>query len=266
MMRKINLLHYMCALLLLLAAVQGCRKDSFYGLDDGRPPDGPLLRAAKEWQQQNLEMARKRRSKTSDLDITRLHFQWDKHGISKNMQGTPVLTVPIRYAGQPEGSYIELGFIVDARGNANGMIKEDLGDPFVSNTPLNLYSGTGNLFLSGTFIRGKKSMAVSISRSQQLKSGVNKIAFRSGGGAPIDGGEIEEVLVVAQQNNFLGNGGILGVISGGQFYEVGISDNTAPGGNEIETVVVWGYTTSGNETEVVYQGTYTSGDYSSIPN
>ncbi|GGH06881.1 hypothetical protein FAZ19_03760 [Sphingobacterium alkalisoli] len=269
MMRKINLWHYMCVLLLLVAAVQGCRKDSFYGLDDGGKPDDPLLYAAKVWHQQNLEFAQKKKAKSSDLDITKLHFQWDKHGISKNQQGKPVLTVPIRYAGQGNDTYVELGFIVDAGGNANGMIKEYFGDPFVSNTPLNLYSGTGNRFLSGTFIRSRKSMAVDIRRSQGLKAGLQKLASTGGGGGDttINGGTIEEVLVTAQQNNWGGGGGTyLGIISGGVFHEGGISDNEPPpNSNTIEAVTVMGYTTSGNGSDAWYQGTYSPGDFSSIP-
>lgn len=172
-----------------------------------------LLAKAKAWHVENRQLLRQKGTKGAEMDLDDLIFQWDSYALSKNKVGNQVITVPIVSKGASKANYIELGLIVDDLGRAKGMIKEYMRSPYTGKTQMNIYTGTGRLFLSGVYDARKQNLKI----SRRMLSGVGKldklakIASSGNSGSdpeePLDGGEIEGVDVYPPGGGDDGGGG-----------------------------------------------------------
>ncbi|MDF2514745.1 MAG: hypothetical protein K0R59_41 [Sphingobacterium sp.] len=187
---KTNVFYYFALALLLSGGIYSCQKDSSV-MDTTisasiKPEDIPLIKSAKTWHAENLDYVKK--GGKSDLDLASLIFEWNKYSLDTNRFGQQVLTVPIVSKGTSTAKYMELGLIVDQEGNANGMIKEYMGNPYVGEMTLNLYTGVGRKFESGWYRADTKEMTVR--NMSRFKHGTQK---RAGGDL---GGTLEEVVII----------------------------------------------------------------------
>lgn len=159
-MKKANLLYFLALLIILTSVIYSCQKEfnnNTSEIDAGiEPNDITIIKKAKIWVAENKSYSTK--GLQNELNVNDLTFEWSNYDLGTNLAGQEILTVPIKSNVTQPGGYIELGLVVDIEGNANGMIKEYLGNPYVGEMTLNLYTGTGRLFETGWYRADTKEM------------------------------------------------------------------------------------------------------------
>src|SRR5690606_1561888 len=127
----------------------GCQKD-FDLLD--RPSaevlgEAGVLDKAKEWYRQNMQHAKG----THDLDVRLLTPDRDNSVLSENAAGQPWISSPLKNQAHKDIFLTEISLVIDKKGRANGIIKEYKDTPYIGDSELTIYTGSGKLYEKGTY-------------------------------------------------------------------------------------------------------------------
>ncbi|MNL05395.1 hypothetical protein D3C87_1259860 [compost metagenome] len=162
-----------------------------------------LLSTAKTWLRENSSLPKSNHQ--SDFVISSFVPNWEAYSIRKNSAGTKVINLPllpIKAAGkQKQAYYVEVSVLLDKDGIAQGMVKEYMENPYAGKTRVNIYTGSGRLFMTGIYDPKTRMMNTN---GQDELSGIGKSGSNAKGGAKImyydpdkEGYDLEEVGITA---------------------------------------------------------------------
>lgn len=186
----------LCVCLLLLVS---CQKDVINSVQE----DTGYLALAKRWYNADSNIAQK---KKQDFDISKLSMDWNSCQFTTNSTGDSVIVIPIK--SRTDTFYREIALVKNGENIPFGIIKEYQGNPFKSNTILNIYTGSGKLLETALYNFEKKTMQYIHFRNKGkglLFWIKNKISCTGCSGSIDDGFSIEKIPVTGYPKN-PGNG------------------------------------------------------------
>src|SRR5690606_40050544 len=118
-----------------------------------------------------------------------------------NPTGDTVIAIPI--TSKNDTLYPEISLVMNEEGVPFGIIKEYLGNPFIANTIIHIYTGRGMLLETALYDHQTGTMRYIIDMPRKTKGLLprawKKIACNGGSGNLNDGRGIEEVDVTGDQ-------------------------------------------------------------------
>ncbi|MBC6111597.1 hypothetical protein ACFOG5_20655 [Pedobacter fastidiosus] len=147
-----SIFYRISIVLILLSTVVyfSCRKENLPSTDQEKLSD-PLAQKALEWFKENSALP----VSTYKLDINVREYEpdWKHFRIDTGSNGVAGITIPLikKASNKVNAFYTEIGLILGKDGTSIGMIKEYIGNPYVGETQLNLYTGSGRLFDRGLY-------------------------------------------------------------------------------------------------------------------
>lgn len=196
--------HYLklcCWAFMSLLLFSSCEKSELDEIPDSELPSNAYLDMARVWYENNSALAEK---KKFDMELSELTVDWARYEFNVNSTGDTVIAIPI--TSKNDTFYREISLVMNEEGVPFGIIKEYLGNPFIENTIIHIYTGRGMLLETALYDHQTGTMRYIIDMPQKKKGLLarawNKIACNGCSGNMNDGFEIEEVVVTGYQNNY----------------------------------------------------------------
>ncbi|MBC6111598.1 hypothetical protein H7U22_14325 [Pedobacter sp. CCM 8938] len=147
-----NSIFYRIAILLLVTIVYpSCKTEKFVEPTDSHQLSYPLVKKTIDWFNENsaLPISTNKR----DIDVKEYTPDWQHFKIHINQNGVEEITVPLIKTNNNKvlAFYTEIGLVLDKDGKPLGMIKEYVGNPYIGETTLNMYTGSGRMFDRGIY-------------------------------------------------------------------------------------------------------------------
>ncbi|MGN7990069.1 SprT-like domain-containing protein [Pedobacter sp. 22226] len=159
-----------------------------------------LINKAKTWYKENSMLPAS--DNGSDIRVKGYLVNWKAYSLDTNSAGVKVISIPISplkdNLKHNNAFYMEMSILVDKAGITQGMIKEYMGNPYVGESQLNLYTGSGRLFMSGIYRADTKELKLTgpngglLTVSQRINGKAGAKLMSGGDG---DGGTLEEVTI-----------------------------------------------------------------------
>src|SRR5690606_5264201 len=201
MMIKNHYLKLCCWAFMSLLLFSSCEKSELDEIPDSELPSNAYLDMARVWYENNSALAKK---KKFDMELSELTVDWARYEFNVNSTGDTVIAIPI--TSKNDTFYREISLVMNEEGVPFGIIKEYLGNPFIENKIIHIYTGRGMLLETALYDHQTGTMRYIIDMPQKKKGLLarawNKIACNGCSGNMNDGFEIEEVVVTGYQNNY----------------------------------------------------------------
>ncbi|PWS31787.1 hypothetical protein [Pedobacter paludis] len=178
-----NSIFYRLSILLILLSTViyfSCRKENLPTQPNELKLTNPLAIKAQEWFKENSALPASTNKR--DINVRDYTPDWNHYKIDTNSKGVDVITVPLNNKparNKVAAYYTEIGVVLNKDGIALGMVKEYVGNPYVGETTLKLYTGSGRLFAVGLYNANTKKFT-----PVMAESGSRGVV--NGGGNPHD--------------------------------------------------------------------------------